>query len=612
MGKSGQSFTVQMEVLSTAETDSGRVYVDFFASTDTTITRSDYYLGQGSASLNVGASTTIALQTTFPTDIPQGLYYVGWIIDQENYFPENDNYKNNIAYKNTPLLRVISGSQTTFYVDTNAHGANDGSSWKNALARLPDALALAGPGREIRVARGIYTPDQGMGISRGNREASFMLGSGVTILGGYAGAGASDPNKRDVQAYATVLSGDLNTDDLPLADPCNFWKDASRSDNSRHVVTALKIDQTTTLDGLQIVAGYAFGPSLTPFTDDLQGAGLVLSSGGLLLRNCTLSGNWASNDGGAIYLDGGRLELMDCTFRANGAGVGQARGTGGAIHNEGTGQLILSGCKFYSNFSGSQGGALDNNKGNAILTRCSFIRNNAGSAGGGAIWNSEGQLSLVNCTFNGNRCDYSGGAIVNSWGGTLNAVNCCLHANYAKVQAGALDNCFGGKATVWNCTLADNRQDGTLGAIVCGPALNQANSELTIVNSILWDGGNEISNQGKSVIAIARTDVQGGWAGTGNLNANPLFVLPAGLDAVAGTEDDNLRLGTGSPGIDHGDNTLLPSDFADVDGDGDLREPLPLDLDAKARVTGTAVDMGAYEAQALAPASSSYSDGSQI
>lgn len=577
MGKPGQSLTVQMEVLSTAETDSGRVDVDFFASTDTSITRSDYYLGQGSASLNVGASTTITLPTTLPTDIPQGLYYVGWIIDQENHFPENDNYKNNIAYKNAPLLRVISGSRTTLYVDRNVQGVNDGSSWKNALASLQDALALAGPGWEIRVARGIYTPDRGMGVSRGDREASFMLGSGVTILGGYAGAGELDPNRRDVQAYTTVLSGDLNADDVPLADPCNFGKEAARTDNSRHVVTALKIDQTTTLDGLQIVAGYAFGPSLTPSTDDLQGAGLVLSSGGLILRNCTLSGNWASNDGGAI-------------------------------HNEGTGQLILSGCKFYRNFAGAQGGALDNSKGNVTLTRCSFIQNNAGSDGGGAIWNSEGQLSLVNCTFNGNRCDYSGGAIVNSWGGTLNAVNCCLHANYAKVQAGAIDNCFGGKATMWNCTLADNRQDGTLGAIVCALALDQAHSELTIVNSILWNGGNEISNLGKSLVIVGRTNIQGGWAGAGNLSANPLFGLPRGLDGIAGTEDDNLRLGTGSPCIDHGDDALLPDDFADLDGDGSLKEPLPLDLDAQARVTGTAVDMGAYEARASAAVSSSCSD----
>jgi predicted outer membrane repeat protein len=325
-----------------------------------------------------------------------------------------------------------------------------------------------------------------------------------------------------------------------------------------------------------------------------------MSGGSLSLRNCTFSGNWASGDGGAIYVDDGRLELKDCTFRANGAGtsVSQARGTGGAIRNDATGQLTLSGCKFYSNFAGSQGGALDNNKGSTTLTRCLFLQNHAGNSGGGAVWNSEGRLNAVSCTFNGNRSDYSGGAIANGWSGTLYAANCSLHANYSKVQAGAIDNFFGGKATLWDCTVAANSQGGGSGAINCGPALGVNGSELTITNSILWDGGNEILNQGKSLVTITRTDVQGGSLGVGNLNANPLFVLSAGLDGVAGTEDDNLRLGAGSPCLDHGDSALLPEDFGDLDSDGNFKEPLPLDLDGKARVTGTTVDMGAYEGQA--------------
>jgi hypothetical protein len=607
-GKPNQAFTVQMQIVSAGLTEPGSINVYFYASTDTSITSSDYYLGRTDVWLSAGASATLTLHGTFPTNIPQGSYYVGWIIDPNNRFQEK-NKANNIAYKSSLMLKVVSQSLSTIYVDAHAHGANDGSSWKNAFTSLQDGLAVAVPGREVRVADGVYTPDRGMGIAPGNREASFTLGSGITIFGGYAGTGATDPNARDLKAYATVLSGDLEADDLAVADPCNLWKEASRTDNSRHVLTVLKIDQTTILDGVQVVGGYAFGPSSTPFTDDLQGAALTMSGGSLSLRNCTFSGNWASGDGGAVYVDDGRLELIDCTFRANGAGAGQARGTGGAIRNDNTGQLTLSGCKFYSNFAGSQGGALDNNKGSAALTRCLFIQNRAGNSGGGAIWNSEGRLNVVSCTFNGNRSDYSGGAIANGWSGTLYAANCCLHANYSKVQAGAIDNFFGGKATLWNCTVADNRQGGGPGAINCGPAMGADGSELTITNSILWDGGNEILNQGKSLVTITRTDVQGGSPGVGNLNADPLFVMPAGVDGVAGTEDDNLRLGAGSPCLDHGDSALLPADFADLDGDGDLKESLPLDLDGKPRVTGAAVDMGAYEGQAAASAGGSCSGG---
>lgn len=613
-GKLNQAFTVQMQVVSAGMTEPGAVTVDFYASTNTTIASSDYYLGRTDVWLSGDSSITLTLRGTFPTNIPPGSYYVGWIIDPDNHFAEN-NETNNIAYKSAPLLRVVSGSQSVIYVDANARGANDGLGWKSAFTSLQDALAVAVPGREIRVRAGVYTPDQGLGITRGDREASFILRNGVAIRGGYAGTGAADPNARDVQKYATILSGDLLANDQPVADPCNLWKEPSRTDNSRHVLTALNVDQTTVLDGIQVVGGCAFGSSTsTALSDALQGAGLIMSGGGVSLRSCTFSGNWASGDGGAIQVKGGQLQLADCTFRANGAGtsVGQPRGTGGAIRIDGSAPLMLSGCQFHNNFAGAQGGALDNNKGNATLTRCRFIRNNAGSAGGGAISNSEGLLTLVNCILNGNRCDSGGGAIVNGWSGILNVVNCCLHANYAKVQAGAIDNGFGGKATLWNCTLADNRQDGNLGAIVCGPALDQANSELTIVNSILWNDGSEISNLGKSLVIVGRTNVQGGWLGVGNVGADPLFVHPAGLDGVIGTEDDNLRLGTGSPCIDHGDNTLLPQDFADLDNDGNLKEPLPVDLDGESRVTRTAVDMGAYEAQASALVSISCSGGSQI
>jgi hypothetical protein len=609
-GKPGQPFMVQAKIVGAGHTDAGEVTVYFYASTDTTITTRDYELGHAYMWLSAGESATFVMRGTFPTNIPEGLYYVGWVIDRDDVFEEIDE-SNNTAYKSTPLLRVVRQSASTiYYVDAGAKGTNNGSSWSNAFTSLQDALTLPVPSREIRVAKGVYTPDRGIGITRGNREASFALSSGMTLLGGYAGAGAPNPDARDVQAYATVLSGDLNANDKPVADPCNLWKEASRTDNSRHVLTALDIGQTT-LDGVQVTGGYAFGASLTPSADDLQGAGLSMSSGSLAFRNCTFTGNWASGDGGAAYVNDGRLEFIECTFRANGAGtsVSQARGTGGAVRNDGNGQLALSRCKFYSNFAGSQGGALDNNKGSAKLTRCVFIQNRAVNSGGGAIWNSEGPLDLVSCTLNGNYCNSSGGAIANGWSGILYAVDCCLHANYSTVQAGAINNFSGGKTTLSNCTLAANHQGGGPGAINCGPAMNQSNSELTIVNCILWDGGNEILSQGKPLITVARTNIQGGWPGVGNLNVNPLFVLPAGLDGVVGTEDDNLRLQGTSPCIDRGDSALLPEDFADLDSDGNVEEPLPLDLDGVARVTDSNVDMGAYESPAKAPTGGSCSGG---
>src|SRR4030042_5609177 len=50
------------------------------------------------------------------------------------------------------------------YVDDNAVGLNDGSSWQNAYTFLQDALADANSAEkpvEIRIAQGIYKTDQG-------------------------------------------------------------------------------------------------------------------------------------------------------------------------------------------------------------------------------------------------------------------------------------------------------------------------------------------------------------------------------------------------------------------------------------------------------------------
>jgi hypothetical protein len=97
---------------------------------------------------------------------------------------------------------------------------------------------------------------------------------------------------------------------------------------------------------------------------------------------------------------------------------------------------------------------------------------------------------------------------------------------------------------------------------------------------------------------VTYCDVRGGWAGWGNIDADPLFVDPNGGD---------YRLLPGSPCIDAGCNAAVPPDFADLDDDGDTEEITPFDLDGEGRFfddpdtddTGCRcppiVDMGAYE-----------------
>jgi len=158
------------------------------------------------------------------------------------------------------------------YVDDDAAGANGGTNWENAYAFLQDALADADSAEkpvEIHVAQGIYKPDEGTGITRGDREATFQLINGVTLKGSYAGTPEANPNTRDIELYKTILSGDLNGDDVEVVHLQNLLIEPNRTDNSYHVITGSNIDETAILDGFIIISGNA---SVFPNND---GGGIV-------------------------------------------------------------------------------------------------------------------------------------------------------------------------------------------------------------------------------------------------------------------------------------------------------------------------------------------------
>lgn len=107
---------------------------------------------------------------------------------------------------------VVHG-QMVVHVDDDAAVGGDGATWSTAFADLQDALdaialARANPA-VVKIAGGVYRPDRGTR----DRGASFMPTSGVVMVGGFAGVGASDPELNDPARFETVLSGDLNGDD---------------------------------------------------------------------------------------------------------------------------------------------------------------------------------------------------------------------------------------------------------------------------------------------------------------------------------------------------------------------------------------------------------------
>ncbi|MCH7557230.1 MAG: right-handed parallel beta-helix repeat-containing protein [Planctomycetes bacterium] len=200
------------------------------------------------------------------------------------------------------------------YVDVDATGANDGSSWADTYWCLQSALADAQSGDEIWVAKGIYRPDRQFVrgrspriVASGDRTATFQLKNGVTIKGGYAGFGEPDPDVRDIDLYKTILSGDLNGDD-----GLNF---ANNAENSYHVVTGSGTDATAVLDGLTITAGNANGS----WQDQTgRGGGLYNSGGSPTITRCVFSRD-SAQWGGGMYTEYGDPTLTNCVFSLNSA-----------------------------------------------------------------------------------------------------------------------------------------------------------------------------------------------------------------------------------------------------------------------------------------------------
>lgn len=562
-------------------------------------------------------------------------------------------------------IASATGSAKTIYVDGDAPGPNNGTSWTNAFKNLQDALAQATQGDEVWVAQGTYRPDKGAGQTAGDRTATFQLADGVKIYGGYPGYGQPKPNARNIQANPSVLSGDLLANDRPMDTSSSavirdLLADATRQDNSYVVVTGSGADSAAVLSGFTITGGVANSgtwPNMYPG----QGAGLFVYKGAPAVQdcrfkenlsaaggaavagresqasftNCTFANNMSINNGGAITSWSSAMTIGQCTFTANRSDDNRQdevgihwSGLGGAIYNWSS-RLAVTGstfernggcfdggalftshgsdanlvdCRFVANTSTSGGGAIENTDSASLtLTRCVFLQNTAWSSGG-AIRCMDAKATLNQCRFLANSTNNTGGALYNLRS-DIALVGCVFSGNTAP-NIGAATAHEACTTAVINCTFASNVSAGGGAAIGCLPSstTSDVQSWLHVINSVLWDQANEILSQDRTVPIVLYSDIFDElglgqwtvWANEHNLSKDPLFVNALGTDGVAGTEDDNLRLGLGSPCIDSGDNGWVPSGTT-IDADGNKR--FVDDPDSADTGSGQApiVDRGAYE-----------------
>lgn len=470
--------------------------------------------------------------------------------------------------------------------------------------------AAAVPGSdvtEIRVAQGVYMPTRRVDPAE-PRSATFSLINAVTLRGGYAGPGAPNPDAWDPESYVSTLSGDLAGDDAPGEPP--------GSENALHVTLFDAPTGSATIAGFHVIAGNANINNLQTFTH--FGGGLLVVGAQLVVQACTFSGNVAEL-GGAAYIRQGGASFQQCTFIEN---VGTVRA--GAIRWYQATQASMSNCTFEGNTSPSEstgGGAIAIFNSPGSILSCVFNANSSIGGGGGAIfadggtsvtiqdssftWNqgavggaihSLAPMQITSCQFTHNQADFGGGAVSGSSSpliisrclvsmnsaGQYFAGGILLGATTSTVSDCAIVDNTGrgggvyvvGNTTLRNCTIVNNDHDG----VMLSP-----NGQANVVNSIVWgntpeqitfdDGSPPPPPSFLPGISVSYSNVQGGWAGSGNINLDPRLLQPG---------CGNVRLSNDSPCINAGSNAALPP--------GTL-----LDLDGQPRIQDGSVDMGAYE-----------------
>ena len=484
------------------------------------------------------------------------------------------------------LIVATNSTSQIVYVNINATGLNNGSSWQNAYTNLSTAINSTTTG-QIWVAQGTYFPttDFNGQTPSDARLNTFKLKLNLAIYGGFSGV-ETNLTQRDWSNYPTILSGNIG--------------DASLyTDNLIHVFSCEYVDlnSNTILDGLTIKGGYAV---LINGIGTERGGGIYVNQtndGSFKIKNCILEENYAVGYGGGLYVVNGNPIIENSIFRNNKAF------TGGGMYLWYS-DAIINNCQIESNIADNfppisyssltAGGIYIGSYSSPIISNNIISNNFANDEGGAFVNDSNYEVVFNNNIVSGNQST-DGGALFLGW--NTYCFNNLLYNNTATQYGGAVYMDYNpNRSQFVNNTVVQNSAASEGGGIY----IDGANPDVT--NSLFYNNTSPIGSQisthnsyGNWAPDFRYCDIQGGLAELAtygnaivyqdNLDADPLF---------ADVATNNYRLRGESELINAGttDSTILAGTW--LGANGNIINFPTTDLDGYQRILDT-IDIGAYE-----------------
>ncbi len=201
------------------------------------------------------------------------------------------------------------------------------------------------------------------------------------------------------------------------------------------------------------------------------------------------------------------------------------------------------------------------------IDRCLVSGNAAVESGGGLRCGYGAAPLITNCIVAGNSTQDDGGGLNAETTASPVLRNCVIEGNSARRDGGGLHAKNNARPDLANCTLTGNVAEE-------GGAVLSYFAATSFTNCILWGNVPDeiVADHGRAP-EVRYSDVQGGWSGDGNIDADPDWISYAGFDHLPAP---------GSPCIDAGDPGIQ-------DGVSDWHPRWP-----DSYPNGPRSDMGAY------------------